>query len=218
MIHEEVLEYAEKHTSPELPVLAKLNRETHITQVYPRMLAGHLQGTFLRLISHLCRPARILEVGTFTGYSTIALASGLRESGILHTIEVNPELENIIRKYLKEAGMEDKVILHLGDAVKVIPELDEEWDLVFLDADKPNYLNYFNRILPRLKPGGFLLADNALWDGKVLLDPQKMDRDTRGIAAFNEAVQNDNRVENLLLPFRDGIMMVRKRSWSQPTL
>jgi predicted O-methyltransferase YrrM len=223
MIKEELSEYAETHTSDELPLLIKLSRETHLTQVYPRMLAGNLQGTFLRMISAMIRPERILEIGTFTGYSAINLAMGLvtsplspllkergEEIGLLHTIEVNPELEEIIRRYIYEAGLEDKIILHIGDALEIIPTLKEQWDLIYIDADKPNYLNYYKILFDHLRPGGFFLADNALWGGKVLQPKKKHDKDTLGIIEFNEFVQQDDRVENLLLPIRDGIMIIRK--------
>jgi len=226
MITSEMIAYAEKHTTPEPPFLERLNRETHLTQLYPRMLAGHLQGTFLKMVSNMIKPRRILEIGTFTGYSTINLALGLDcrltrnpslegdgstiDQGLLHTIEVNPELEDVIRRYLHEAGAENHVIVHIGDAMKIIPTLDETWDLIYIDADKPNYLNYYNMVFDHLRPGGFFLADNALWDGKVLNERNQLDKDTLGIVEFNEFVQNDPRVDNMVLPFRDGIMLIRK--------
>jgi caffeoyl-CoA O-methyltransferase len=213
MITNEIFNYAEEHSTPEYPFLAKLNRETNLTQVYPRMLAGHMQGMLIRFISQMIKPNRILEIGTFTGYSAINLAMGLHslphKESILHTIEVDPEQEEIIRKYLLESGLTDKVILHIGEALNIIPTLDETWDLVYIDADKPNYLNYYKMVFDQVKPGGFILADNALWDGKVL-DPSTRSRDTHGIIDFNEFVLKDERVENLLLPFRDGIMIIRK--------
>jgi predicted O-methyltransferase YrrM len=215
MISEELLDYAEQHSTAEYNFLAELNRETNLTQVYPRMLAGHMQGLLLRLISRMINPHRILEIGTFTGYSAINLAMGLSDTpenkGLLHTIEVDPELEDTIRKYLKEAGLEKKVVLHTGEAIKIIPTLDETWDLVYIDADKPNYLNYYKMVFDHIRPGGFILADNALWDGKVL-ESNPRSRDTRGIIEFNDFVMNDDRVENLLLPFRDGIMICRKKA------
>jgi len=212
MMTPEWIAYAEAHTTPESTVLERLNRETHLTQVYPRMLAGQLQGTFLRMISQMIRPRRILEIGTFTGYSTINLAYGLEPDGMIHTIEINPELEATIRRYISEAGLDHRVILHTGDAINIIPELSEAWDLVYIDADKPRYTLYYNLVFDRLLPGGFFLADNALWDGKVLQDRSKYDKDTLGIAEFNEYIQRDERVENLLLPFRDGIMLIRKNT------
>jgi predicted O-methyltransferase YrrM len=208
-----LFEYAKLHSTPEYPFLDRLNRETNLTQLYPHMLTGHMQGMLLRLISQMIKPRRILEIGTFTGYSAINLAMGLYslppEEGILHTIEINLEQEEIIRKYLVEAGLEKKVILHIGEAIKIIPTLDETWDLVYIDADKPNYLNYYKLVLDRVRPGGFILADNALWDGKVL-EPNTRSRDTHGIIDFNDFVSKDDKVENLLLPFRDGLMIVRK--------
>ncbi len=230
MITDEVLlAYAEAHTSPEPQVLAALNRETHLTQVYPLMLSGHLQGTILRMIVQMIRPERVLEIGNFTGYSAISMGMGLssppapldsgmpptplpRERGgaLLHAIEVNPELEDGIRRFIVEAGLEEQVVLHIGDALDIIPALDEVWDLVFIDADKPNYLNYYDLVLPLLRPGGFIIADNVLWDGKVTRDPAKMDKDTRGIVEFNDFVHQDQRVENLILPVRDGLMVIRK--------
>jgi predicted O-methyltransferase YrrM len=215
MISDELHDYAEKHSTSEYPFLERLTRETNLTQVYPRMLAGPMQGLLLRFISQMIKPRRILEIGTFTGYSAINLAMGLhstpQEEGILHTIEVDAELEDLIRKYLKEAGLEQRVILHIGEALKIIPTLDETWDLVYIDADKSNYLNYYKLIFDRVRPGGFILADNVLWDGKVL-NSNTRSRDTHGIIDFNDFVMQDDRVENLLLPFRDGVMIVRKNT------
>ena len=211
MITGSLLQYSEAHTTPEPVVLARLNRETHLSQVYPQMLSGHFQGTLLRMIVQMLRPERTLEIGTFTGYSSIAMGLGMAPGvSLLHTIEVNPELEDGIRNYIREAGLEEHIVLHIGEALEIIPSLDEPWDLVFIDADKPNYLNYYNMVLPRLRPGGFIVADNVLWDGKVTGDPATMDKDTRGIAEFNEFVHKDARVENLMLPVRDGLMIIRK--------
>jgi len=207
MIPADIEHYCEKHSSPEISFLAALNRETNLTQVYPRMLSGHMQGTLLRFICKMIKPWKILEIGTFTGYSAINLAMG--SEGMVHTIEVNPELELMIRRYLKEAGVEDKVTLHIGEAIKIIPEIHETWDLVFIDADKPNYLNYYRLVFPMVRPGGWIIADNALWDGKVL-SAGTADKETLGIIEFNDFVRNDERVENLLLPFRDGLMIARK--------
>jgi caffeoyl-CoA O-methyltransferase len=210
MIIDELTEYAEAHTSDELSLLTRLSRETHLTQVYPRMLAGNLQGTFLKMVSTMVKPKRILEIGTFTGYSTINLAIGMGD-GLLHTIEVNPELEEIIRRYIREAGLEDRIILHIGNAMQIIPTLKEQWDLIYIDADKPNYLNYYRMLFDHLRPGGFFIADNALWGGKVLHPKKKLDKDTLGIVEFNEFIQQDDRVENVLLPVRDGIMLIQKK-------
>jgi len=206
----EIIEYAENFSSEESSVLKKLNRETHVKVLYPRMLSGKIQGNFLKMISRMIKPEKILEIGTFTGYSAICLAEGLSENGILHTIEINPELEEIILKYFNEAGVSEKIYLHIGDAVEVIPSLDETFDLVFIDADKENYLNYYNLVFDKVKKGGFIIADNVLWDGKVLNEPLPFDTETKAIREFNSFVQLDERVENLLLPLRDGLMIINK--------
>ncbi len=202
--------YIINHTSAETKLLRELNRETHVKVLFPRMMSGHLQGKFLEMVSWMIRPKRILEIGTYTGYSALCLASGLSENGLIHTIEINPELEDFIMKYVEKAGLTDRVKLHIGNAIDIIPQLDESFDLVFIDADKENYLNYYNLIFEKVRKGGFILADNALWDGKVIKPEQKMDKETSGITEFNDFVQNDKRVENVLLPFRDGVMVVRK--------
>ena len=211
MIKEELIEYAEAHTSDELPLLARLSRETHLTQVYPRMLAGNLQGTLLRLISHMVKPKRILEIGTFTGYSAICLARGLAENGLLHTIDINDELTDMAFKYFGQAGLTEKIIMHTGDAREIIPGLRDNFDLVFIDGDKEQYLEYYQRIMKKLKTGGFIIADNVLWDGKVVHQSKKPDRETAGIIAFNNLVQGDDRVENVIISDRDGLMIIRKK-------
>lgn len=208
MIPEEIEHYCELHSSPEISFLADLNRETNLTQVYPRMISGPLQGTLLRFICQMINPRNVLEIGTFTGYSAINLALG--SNGMVHTIEVNRELESIIRKYIREAGLESKVILHFGEALSILPGLKETWDLVYIDADKPNYRVYYQMVFPQVRPGGWIIADNALWDGKVL-DSQTADKETLGIIEFNEFVKNDKRAENILIPFRDGLMLIRKK-------
>lgn len=208
MIPHRIDKYCEEHSSKESSLLAALNRETHLTQVYPRMLSGPMQGLFLRFISSMIRPSKVLEIGTFTGYSAINLAMG--SDCIVHTIEVNAELLTMIGKYISAAGLENRIILHPGEALNIIPSLEETWDLVYIDADKPNYLNYYKMVLPRVRSGGWILADNALWDGKVIAS-EPADKDTAGIKAFNDYIQQDGSVENLLLPFRDGLMIVRKR-------
>lgn len=211
MISDELLAYAARFCTSELPILEKLTHETHLTQVYPQMIAGQQQGTLLRFLSSMMKPERILEIGTFTGYSTICLAAGMPYNGVLHTIEVNPEQEEMIRRYVWESGMQEQIRLHIGDAKTILPTLDERWDLVYIDADKASYLLYYELVIDRVKPGGFILADNVLWGSKVLNDPDKQDRDTRGITRFNEFVQGDDRVDHLLLPFGDGIMVIEKR-------
>jgi caffeoyl-CoA O-methyltransferase len=174
------------------------------------MLSGVVQGQFLSIISLMLCPKRILEVGTFTGYSALCLAKGLVPGGVLHTIERNDEWEELIRQGISRAGLKERIVLHIGDAVEVIPQIQETFDLVFIDGDKREYIAYYEAAMDKLRPGGFLLADNVLWDGKVLEEPQPRDAQTKGIAAFNAHVQADPRVENVLLPLRDGLMMVRK--------
>ncbi|MBW7936473.1 MAG: O-methyltransferase [Flavobacteriales bacterium] len=209
-ISPEIEDYALQHSSPESDVLQSLNRETHARVLYARMLSGHLQGKFLEMISSMLSPKRILEIGTYTGYSAINLAKGLCPDGILHTIDVNDELEGIIRKSFTKAGLSESIHLHLGNALDIIPQLKEIWDLVFIDADKENYRRYYELIFERVRPGGIIIADNVLWSGKVL-DEAYQDAETRAIRAFNQFVMQDNRVENLLLPIRDGLMIIRKK-------
>jgi caffeoyl-CoA O-methyltransferase len=176
----------------------------------PRMLSGHLQGQVLKMISHMVRPARILEVGTYTGYSALCLAEGLQEGGKLHTIDINEELEIMVRKFISEAGMEEKIEYHIGNALDIIPTFNETFDLVFIDADKENYSNYYDLVIDKVRKGGFIIADNVLWSGKVLMDRAKMDPDTKAIFDYNDKVMNDDRVENVLFPIRDGLMVARK--------
>ncbi len=203
----EVIAYCELHTSPESQILNELNRETHVNILNPRMLTGNVMGSFLRMISEMIKPRRILEIGTYTGYSAICLASGLSDDGLLYTIEINKELEEVINRYIEKSGLAKKVNLFFGDACDIIPLLNEEFDLVFIDANKEQYPEYYQLVLEKVRHGGFILVDNALWDGKVL-NPE--DNETKTIAEFNEFVQKDGRVENVLIPVRDGIMMIRK--------
>ncbi|MCK5171175.1 MAG: O-methyltransferase [Bacteroidales bacterium] len=204
-------EYILNHSDKEDPILAELNRETNLKILRPRMLSGHLQGKILEMISKMINPKKILELGTYTGYSAICLTKGLQENGILRTIEVNDELEDIIRKYFTKAQIENKVKLHFGDARKIIPEIKEQFDLVFIDADKREYLEYYNIVFDFVKPGGFILADNVLWGGKVIdLEPPD-DEYTKGIFEFNEFIKNDDRIEKVILPLRDGLMLIRKK-------
>ncbi|RNI31705.1 O-methyltransferase [Rufibacter latericius] len=204
--------YAEAHTTPETPLLHRLNRETHLNVMKPRMLSGHLQGRTLAMFSQMLRPRRILEIGTYTGYSALCLAEGLTEDGVLHTIDVNDELEDMVRKYISEAGLEQKIQLHIGQAAEVIPTLHEPWDLVFIDADKKSNGLYFDMVIDKVRPGGFILTDNVLWSGKVVEKFRpKLDKDTELVLDFNRKVHEDPRVENLLLPIRDGILVARKK-------
>jgi len=203
--------YVCDHTSPETNLLSKLNRETYSKILNPRMLSGHLQGRVLSMISHMIHPKRILEIGTYTGYSALCLAEGLAPGGILHTIDINEELESMVRKYLAEAGMDDKIKYHIGNALEIILSLKETFDLVFIDADKENYSTYYDLVFDAVRPGGFIIADNVLWSGKILTVPAPADIDTKGILAYNEKVKNDPRVENVIFPIRDGLNVVRKK-------
>ncbi|RSK35423.1 O-methyltransferase [Hymenobacter metallilatus] len=204
--------YADHHTTPESPLLARLNRETHVQLLHARMLSGHAQGRLLSMVSHMIRPRRILELGTFTGYSALCLAEGMTADGVLHTVEQNPELETRIRRYVQEAGEEARIQLHIGNARDIVPTLAETWDMVFIDADKINNDTYYELVLPQVRPGGFLLIDNVLWGGKALdsYPIKPSDKDTLAVRAFNDKVQADKRVENVFLPLRDGLFLVRK--------
>ncbi len=201
-------QYVTDHTTPEPEVLQELNRETNRKVMKPQMLSGHVQGRFLRMISHIMKPDKILEVGTYTGYSAICLADGLEEGGVLHTIDTNEELKDMATHYFAKAGVSDRIAYHIDDAQNVIPRIEAPIDLAFIDADKENYPVYYDLIFDKLPTGGLVLADNTLWSGKVVEDHQ--DQDTRALVAFNEKVQEDSRVENVLLSVRDGVMMARK--------
>jgi caffeoyl-CoA O-methyltransferase len=203
-------DYAEQYTTAESGPLKELNRETFVKVQHPVMLSGHLQGTFLQMISHMLKPKYILEIGTYTGYSAICLAQGLTDGGYLDTIDVNEELEDICFRYFRAAGLQGKIIQHIGDARKIIPALDKEYDLVFIDADKVNYNHYYDLVFDKVPVGGFILADNVLYEGDVLLPNEEQGKQARAMHAFNIKVQADKRVEHLLLPLRDGIMIMRK--------
>lgn len=211
MINPDALErYLSEHTSAETQVLQRLNRETHLHILRPQMLSGHVQGAFLGMLSHLLKPMRVLEIGTFTGYSAICLAQGMPLGGLLYTIDINEELKPLVQRYVKEAGMETVIKPLVGNALQIIPTLEETFDLVFIDADKENYSAYYDLVFEKVRPGGFILADNVLWYGKVL-DEQAQDKDTLALKAFNTKVQQDARVENVMLSIRDGLMLVRKK-------
>lgn len=209
LIDPNLQEYINKHSGNESDLLYSLWRETHLKVALPQMVSGHVQGQVLQLFSKLIAPKNILEIGTFTGYSGICLAQGLAPKGKLYSIEINKEREQMVTKYWKKAGIWDKSELLFGNATEIIPTLNVKFDLVFIDADKVNYPNYFDLIVPKLNVGGLLLGDNVLWSGKVI-NPAKTDNDTEGIRAFNSKVQNDSRVENVIIPVRDGIMAARK--------
>lgn len=203
--------YSENHSQDESELLKKLNRETFLKVPQPRMLSGHLQGRFLSFISKLISPQRILEIGTYTGYSALCLAEGLNDSGKLFTIDPNEETNFFARKFFNESPYSAKIVLMQGQALSIIPQLNEVFDLVFIDADKKNYQNYYDAVIGKVPSGGLIIADNVLWSGKVVEDINKMDVDTKLIHAFNEFVSSDERVESLLLPIRDGLMILRKK-------
>ena len=202
--------YLVEHSHQEDPVLRELARHTYLNEVHPRMLSGHILGSFLSLFSKLLSPERILEIGTYTGYSAICLARGLRKGGELTTLEVNEELRNIALKYFEKANLQDRIRLINGDALELIPTLNDTFDLVFIDAHKDNYPEYYNLVINKVRPGGYILADNILWGGKVL-DPSLNDPTTRIIDRFNKMITSDPRVENLMLPVRDGLMVIQKK-------
>ena len=202
-------EYLEQHTTPMDEVLADLYRDTFLHQMNPRMMSGPVQGRLLQFLCEMLKPKRVLEIGTYTGFASICIARGLPEGGRLVTIEADEEYEGVIRRYLSKARVENRVALMIGDAKTVIPTLPDTFDLVFIDADKVSYPLYYDLVVEKVRPGGFILADNVLWDGKVL-NVQAKERDTQALQAFNDKVQNNPRVENVLLPIRDGLMMIRK--------
>ena len=203
-------QYSCNHTEEENAVLAELNRETWAKVLIPRMISGHLQGRTLSMFSQMIQPKTILEIGTFTGYSAICLAEGLQENGRLHTIDINEELKSMCEHYFEKAGISNQVKLYTGNAIHIIPTIDAEFDLVFIDADKENYINYFDLIIDRMPIGGFIIADNVLWSGKVVEEIDTKDVETQGMVAFNKKIHESERVENLLLPIRDGLMVCRK--------
>ncbi len=205
-------EYVEGHTAAESPLLAELNRETHAKVLQPRMLSGHLQGRVLATFSHMLKPKRILEIGTYTGYSAICLAEGLTEDGHLHTIDINEELQAMVEDYIKRAELQGRIHLHIGNALEIVPTLHEQWDLVFIDADKENYSRYFDLVIDHVRTGGYIIADNVLWSGKVVEEKTSEDIDTQALKEFNEKVHQEDRVENVLFPVRDGLMVCRKKS------
>lgn len=210
LIDSRLQHYAEQHTTPENELLASVNRETHAKVLMPRMLSGHLQGRLLAMISHMIKPLHVLEIGTYTAYSTICLAEGLRQGGKVTTIDINEELEDTVRRNIAKAGLSKVIDYRIGDAADIIPRLTEMFDLVFIDADKENYCRYLDMVIDKVVLNGFILADNVLWSGKVL--HEKPDKDTRAIQEFNRKVQQDQRFENVLIPIRDGIMLIRKVS------
>ena len=210
-ISDDIMTYAINHTQDESNLLKSLNKETHQKILQSRMISGHFQGRVLSFISQLIRPETILEIGTYTGYATLCLAEGLTKNGKIHTIEINEELIDFQKKYFDQSKFKNQIFTHLGDAIDIIPKLKLKYDLIFLDADKANYPNYMEMVVPKLKKGGVLIADNVLWSGKVLDYQQKRDDiETKGIKLFSELVKKNSSLQTLLLPIRDGLMMCRK--------
>ena len=209
-ISPELEHYILAHISEEDPVLFQLNRETHMNVLYSRMCSGHLQGSILTMLSRMINPRNILELGTFTGYSAICLAKGLQKGGKLHTIEVNDELEEMAFSYFEKANLQNTIVQHIGDASEIIPKLNETFDLVFMDADKRRYKEHYNLVFDKVPVGGYIFADNILWSGKVTDEIDPRDSQTIGILEFNESIKNDDRVEKVILPIRDGMTIIRK--------
>lgn len=209
-VNTELEQYILAHSEPEGEILAELARATHLNVLRPRMLSGNLQGQFLKMICRMIGAKRVLEIGTYTGYAAISMASGLGEGGILHTIDVNDELEDFTRGYIEKSGLQERIVFHVGDAREIIPRLGKGFDLVFIDADKREYPDYYRLVFDHVREGGVIVADDVLWDGKVADPTTKVDAQTRGILEFNDLVQADPRVENLLLPIRHGLMVIRK--------
>ncbi|MDR2804395.1 MAG: O-methyltransferase [Dysgonamonadaceae bacterium] len=203
-------DYLLRHIDAESEPLSQLYREAHVRLVRPRMVSGHLQGRVLKMLARLLRPKRMLEIGAYTGYATLCLAEALPENGEIHTIEKDDEMEDFIRKQFDRSELKDKIRLHIGDALEIIPRLEGKFDLVFIDADKRLYSEYYDLIFDRVNPGGVILADNTLWSGKVLETPDPSDKQTLGVLNFNEKIKQDTRIEKVILPLRDGLTIIYK--------
>ena len=211
ILPEKLEDYVLKHSQEEPKLLKELSRETYLKIMQPRMLSGHYQGRLLSIISKLINPKNILEIGTYTGYSTLCLAEGLKKSGELHTIDINEELYDFQRKYFDRSEFGNQIHQHLGNALEIVPSLNKTFDLVFIDADKENYINYFNIIINKLNSGGVLLSDNVLWSGKVLDQTSQTDEATKSLVVYNKLLNEDERLESIILPIRDGLTISRKK-------
>jgi len=210
IVNNKIEDYIRKNSSKEPEILKDLNKETHLKVLNPRMLSGHIQGRFLSIITKLIKPKKILEIGTYTGYSAICMAEGLIENGIIHTIDINEELVSIQNKYFAKSKCNNSIIQHVGDARNIIKRINEKFDLVFLDADKENYIEYYELVIEKVKKGGLIIADNVLWTGKVV-EPEKDDDElTQYLIDFNKMINEDDRVENIILPLRDGLNVILK--------
>tara|TARA_B100001109_G_C18864465_1_gene476157 strand:+ start:8200 stop:8841 length:642 start_codon:yes stop_codon:yes gene_type:complete len=208
---EDINEYSEKYSQAESDILAELNRETWSKVLQPRMLSGHLQGRVLSMLSKMIQPKRILEIGTYTGYAALCMAEGLSEEGKLFTIDKNEELTDMVNRYVEKANFKNQIEVLVGNALDVIPTLEEKWDLVFIDADKSNYSNYYDLLIDQMPSGSYLIADNVLWSGKVTQNYDELDSETKALIDFSKKVHEDERVENVLFPIRDGLMLIRKK-------
>lgn len=210
-INEELDRYILDHIDEEDDLLKALNRDAHVNLLRPRMLSGHLQGKMLKMFCRMMKPKYILEIGTYTAYATMCLADGAADDAEIHTIEINDELEDFIMKHLHKSKLEEKIYLHIGEAENIIPQLDVTFDLVFIDANKRHYNEYYDLIFDKVRSGGLIIADNTLWDGKVLETPKQTDQQTIGILEFNERIANDDRVEKVIIPVRDGLTLIWKK-------
>ena len=211
MWSEAIEEYILSHSDDEGELLTALNRDANVNLLRPRMLSGHLQGRILKMFCRMLAPKRVLEIGTYTAYATLCMAEGMAPDGRIHTIEINDEMEDFINKYLDRSPHKEKITVHFGDALEVIPKLGGEFDLVFIDADKRLYSEYYDLVFPMVRPGGLILADNTLWDGHVVEVPRSADKQTLSIMAFNDKIKRDDRVEKVILPLRDGLTMIWKK-------
>ena len=211
LINKSAEQYANSHSGNEDEILHRIWRETNLRTFYPNMVSGKVQGKFLQMLMYMLQPKSILEIGTFTGYSAVAMALAMPENGKLITIDNNEEIESMAKEFFKKANLENRITMLMGDATEIIPNLNEEFDLVFIDADKEQYIDYYNVVFPKVRKGGFILADNVLWGGKVLEKLTKTDKETKGIQDFNNMVNNDSRVEKVMLTIRDGVYLIRKK-------
>ena len=208
MWNAELIKYCQSHSTSVDQVLLELERDTHIKELVPQMISGNFQGKLMQLLSAMIQPKYVLEIGTFTGFSAICWTAGLQKGGMIHTIEINEELESMILKYFEKASVQDQITLHIGNALEIIPTINQIFDLVFIDAKKTDYAAYYNLVIDKVRPGGFILTDNVVWDGKVLNNNK--DPKTKAIDDFNNMINDDPRVENLMLPFNDGITIAKK--------
>lgn len=210
-IDQKIDDYVCAHTENEPQLLYELNRETHINVLRPRMLSGHFQGRVLSMLSHMIQPKNVLEIGTYTGYSALCFAEGLAEGGKILTLDINEELEDLVNEFVQKSEYKDAIECRIGDAMEIIPTLDQEFDLVFIDADKSNYINYYNLVFDKVKKGGYIIIDNVLWSGKVIEEVEKGDLDTQVLIDMNKMIHEDERVQEVLFPIRDGLMIARKK-------